>query len=147
VQLGLFPVIPAKALGLTQGHELIRMAGIQASDVVIKMNILIKASVEFVLLLLVYGLCIALTSFLWAHPALLTGCYVLVSVLTLLKWHTRADVVAYAAAAVLGPLGEAVAVHYGAWTYTKPSLLIPLWLPLLWGVAGLFLRRITWIMS
>ncbi len=102
---------------------------------------------EFALLLLVYGLCIALTSVLWAYPAALTGCYVLVSILTLIKWHTRADVVSFAAAAILGPLGEAVAVHSGAWTYTKSSFLIPLWLPLLWGVAGLFLRRIAWIMS
>jgi hypothetical protein len=102
---------------------------------------------EFVLLLLIYALCIALTSVLWAHPAILTGCYVLVSVLTLLKWHTQADLVAYAAAAVLGPLGEAFAVYYGAWTYAKSGPLIPTWLPLLWGVAGFFLRRLTWIMT
>ena len=106
-----------------------------------------KKTIEFVLLLLVYGLCIVLASALWAHPAKLTGCYVLISILTLLKWHTKADLFSYVAAAVLGPLGEAVAVHYGAWTYAKSSLVIPIWLPLLWGVAGSFLRRLTWTMT
>jgi hypothetical protein len=58
-----------------------------------------------------------------------------------------ADVFSYATAAVLGPLGEAVTFHYGAWTYAKSSLLIPIWLPLLWSVAGLFLRRFTWTVT
>ncbi len=106
-----------------------------------------KKMTELALLLLVYGLCVALASALWTHPAKLTGCYVLVSLLTALKWHTKADLVSYAAGAVLGPLGEAVAVHYGAWTYAKSSLLIPMWLPLLWGVAGFFLRRLIWTMT
>jgi hypothetical protein len=99
--------------------------------------------VELALLLLLYGLCIALASALWAQPATLAICYVLVSILALSKWHAKADVVAYVVAAVLGPMGEAVVVHYGAWTYAKPSLLIPIWLPLLWGIAGFFLRRFT----
>jgi hypothetical protein len=106
-----------------------------------------KKTVELTLLLLVYGLCVGLAGALWAHPAKLTGCYVLVSILALLKWNTKADLVSYAAAAVLGPLGEAVAVYAGAWTYAQSRLLIPLWLPLLWGVAGSFLRRLTWTMT
>ena len=102
----------------------------------------LKKRRELVLLFLIYGLCIVLASSLWEHPLMLTGCYALVSVFILLKWHTRADVVAYASTAILGLLGEAISVHYGAWTYTKPAFLIPLWLPLLWGVAGFFLRRL-----
>jgi len=89
--------------------------------------------IELVLLLLLYALCIALASALWAQPATLAICYVLVSILALSKWHAKADVVAYVVAAVLGPMGEAVVVHYGAWTYARPVLLIHLWLPLLWG--------------
>ena len=102
-----------------------------------------KKTREIVLLFLTYALCILLSSTLWRYPVLLTGCYTIVSILILLKWHTRADLVAYIAMAVLGPLGEAITIHYGAWTYAKPALIIPLWLPLLWGVAGLFLRRLV----
>jgi hypothetical protein len=103
--------------------------------------------VELVLLLLLYGLCVALASTLWAQPAMLAACYVLVSILALLKWHTAADVISYVVAAILGPAGEAVVVHFGAWTYARPVLLIPLWLPLLWGIAGFFLRRFTWTVA
>ena len=106
-----------------------------------------KKTIELVLLLLVYGLCFALASVLWAHPGWLTLCYAFVSIFTLLKWHTKADLVSYAAAVILGPLGEAVAVHYGAWTYAESSFLVPMWLPLLWGIAGFFLRRLTWTMT
>lgn len=102
----------------------------------------IKKTSELILLFLIYAVCIALASTLWKYPAMLTGCYALVSVLILLKWHTRADVVAYAATAVLGPLCEAISIHHGAWTYSKSAFLVPLWLPLLWGVAGFFLRRL-----
>jgi hypothetical protein len=67
--------------------------------------------VDLVLLLLLYALCVALASALWLHPVTLVGCYVLVSILALLKWHTKADVVSYAVAAVLGPAGEAIVVY------------------------------------
>ena len=101
-----------------------------------------KLTREFISLFLVYGLCIALASSLWSYPLILTSCYALISVFILLKWHTRADVVAYVATAILGPLGEAIVVHYGDWTYSKSALLIPIWLPLLWGIVGFFLRRL-----
>jgi hypothetical protein len=68
--------------------------------------------VDLVLLLLLYGCCIALASALWAEPGTLAMCYVLVSILALSKWHTKADVVTDVVAAVLGPIGEAVVVHY-----------------------------------
>ena len=103
--------------------------------------------VELVLLLLLYGLCVALASTLWPHPLTLTACCVLVSILALLKRHSKADLISYVVAAVLGPLGEAVVVHYGAWTYAKPILLIPVWLPLLWGIVGFFLRRFAWTVT
>ena len=102
---------------------------------------------EIALLLLVYVLSIAFASVLWKHPMVLIGCYIIISVLALLKWHARADVIAYAATAVLGCLGEGVAVKSGAWTYTKSQLLIPVWVPLLWGIVGFFVRRLTWTLT
>lgn len=102
-----------------------------------------RALIEMALLTLVYGFCIALASALWNHPMILTGAYVLVSFVVFYKWHSTADVVAFITAAVLGPLGESIAIHYGAWTYSKSMLIIPIWLPFLWGIAGTFLRRLT----
>ena len=57
-------------------------------------------------------------------------------------WHRRSDVFFYAAGFVLGPLGEMMAVHFGAWQYAKPFFLVPIWLPFLWGIAGLFVKRL-----
>jgi len=45
----------------------------------------------------------------------------------------------YLICAVLGPLAEVVCVHFGAWSYAKPQFSgIPIWLPLVWGMAGVF---------
>lgn len=103
-----------------------------------------KSLIEIAILILVYGFCIALASALWKHPVILTGSYVLISIVVLIKWHTKADVISFTTAALLGPLGESIAIHYGAWTYSKSILNIPMWLPLLWGIAGAFLRRLAW---
>lgn len=47
--------------------------------------------------------------------------------------------------ACFGPAAEIVAIHAGAWQYTMPQLGgIPVWLPALWGLAGMFIVR-TWL--
>ena len=103
--------------------------------------------IEIALMILVYGFCITLASALWKHPVILTSGYVLISIIVLIKWHTKADVISFITGAVFGPLGESIAIHYGAWTYSKSILIIPIWLPLLWGIAGTFLRRLTWTIT
>ncbi len=98
-------------------------------------------------LLSVYALCIALASFLWPQPILLSACLVLIGVLMLYRWHSKTDLLFYFVAFLLGPFGEAVAVRSGAWVYAKPSFLIPLWLPLLWGIVGLFLKKLCELLA
>jgi hypothetical protein len=39
-------------------------------------------------------------------------------------------------------MGESVAVYFGAWDYSKPLYLIPIWLPFLWGITALFMKNI-----
>jgi hypothetical protein len=93
-------------------------------------------------LLGIYALSILLTCVLWSSPQALSGCLLVIGAGMLYRWHSKADLLSYSAAFLLGPLGEAAAVRAGAWTYAKPVILIPAWLPLLWGVAGLFLKRV-----
>jgi hypothetical protein len=95
--------------------------------------------VEFV----IYALSSALASFLWRVPYLLAFCLFLVSVFALYRWHTRSDLLVYFIGFVLGPAAEGVAVHFGAWAYSKPFFLIPIWLPFLWGIAVLFVKRLA----
>jgi len=93
-------------------------------------------------LLSIYALCIVLACLLWSSPVFLSGCFLLIGVSMLYRWHSKTDLLFYFVAFTLGPLGEAVAVRSGAWTYSKPIFLIPLWLPLLWGIIGLFLKKL-----
>jgi hypothetical protein len=90
----------------------------------------------------IYVSVLALTSLLWQLPWLLLTCLAVVSGLMFWRWDQRNDWLFYAAGFVLGPVGEMMAVHFGAWAYAKPVFLVPVWLPLLWGIAALFVKRL-----
>jgi hypothetical protein len=90
-----------------------------------------------------YALCIVLVCLLWPKPVLLTICYIALSIVALTKWHTKADLLFYFVTFILGPMGESVAIYFGAWKYSKPLYLIPIWLPLLWGICALFMKNIS----
>ena len=101
-----------------------------------------KMKIKIAALLSIYALCIVLASLLWSSPVILSGCFLLIGVLMLYRWHSKTDLLFFSVAFLVGPLGEAIAVRSGAWTYSKPIFLIPLWLPLLWGIAGLFIKKL-----
>ena len=90
-----------------------------------------------------YALSVVLVGLLWNRPVMLTICYVVVSIVMLMKWHTKSDLFFYLVAFALGPLGESAAIYFGAWKYSKPFYLIPLWLPFLWGICALFMKNIS----
>jgi hypothetical protein len=73
----------------------------------------------------------------------LAVCFVVMSILALCRWHTRSDLFLYSVAFLLGPAAEVIAVYFGAWEYSKPLFLIPLWLPPLWGVTAVVMRRLA----
>ena len=57
-------------------------------------------------------------------------------------WLDKDAIVYYVLAAVSGPLVEIVCIYFGIWSYTLPQFLgIPIWLPLVWGLFGLFLKK------
>jgi hypothetical protein len=49
----------------------------------------------------------------------------------------------YFVAFVLGPLGELIAICFGAWSYAEPFYFIPIWLPFIWGIAALFMKKLA----
>lgn len=103
---------------------------------------------RLILYLSVYALTVALTGLLWPRPVILTMAFALFSVLLLWRWHSRSDVAYFCLAMLLGPLGEFVAVGFGAWEYSRPWVNIPIWLPLAYGITGLFLYRIAgWLLQ
>ncbi len=98
---------------------------------------------EFIL----YFLCVAFAGVFWPKPAILTFSYGVISLIALIKWHKRNDLFFYFVAFVLGPVGEAIAVYWGAWHYSEPFYLIPIWLPLLWGISALLIKNISETLS
>lgn len=83
--------------------------------------------------------CVAL---LWPRPAALTSLLLLLSAAVLVRARSLELVAWWLASAVLGPLGEALCVASGAWSYTGWALLPP-WLPPAWGLAGVSLSLVT----
>lgn len=85
-----------------------------------------------------------LTSILWRDTMLLVFLLAIVSSLMLINERDRVALYLFIIAFLLGPLSEALAIYFGAWNYTNPHFLgFSLWLPFMWGNAGLFFRRIN----
>ena len=99
-----------------------------------KKDLLIEAAI--------YVSCLSLVSLLWHEPVVLLLCLAVVGALMLRCWHRASDFLSYGTGFVLGPLGEAMAVHFGAWQYAKSLFLVPIWLPFLWGIAAFFIKRL-----
>lgn len=91
----------------------------------------------------VFFFCIGLVCAFWKSPGILTLILSLVSFVLLRVWNTRSDIVCFTAAFVLGPIGEFIAIASGAWSYSAPWVKVPIWLPLAWGIAALYLKRTT----
>lgn len=83
-----------------------------------------------------------LVFFFWRQSVLLTGLLLALSALALFLWRDWRIVALYVFCATMGYLAESSAVYYGVWRYTKPDLTYtPYWLPVLWGLATLFIAR------
>jgi len=98
---------------------------------------------ELVFELSIYAISVALAGLFWRKPAILAIAYVIISIIMLTKWHKRSDLIFYFVAFGLGPIGEAFAIYLGAWQYSKPFYLIPIWLPFLWGITALFVKKMS----
>jgi len=102
---------------------------------------------ELVFELGIYAISIILVGFFWRAPAILTIFYVMISLIMLTQWHEKSDLIFYFVAFSLGPIGETFAIYLGAWKYSKPFYLVPIWLPFLWGISALFVKKISETLS
>lgn len=61
----------------------------------------------------------------------------------LLLYFSKKEVVLFVLVGIAGTLAEVIAIAFGAWTYADKSLYtVPFWLPVLWGIAGIFIKRL-----
>lgn len=79
----------------------------------------------------------------WKNNLYSTIIAIVLVIMAFLLFHKKEDLVFFWLGALFGTIAEIVCVYYGVWTYSNPVVLgIPLWLPILWGFAWLFARRI-----
>ncbi len=67
--------------------------------------------------LCIYAISVALAGLFWRRPAILGISYVIISMIMLIKWHEKSDLIFYFVAFSLGPIGEAFAIYLGAWQF------------------------------
>ncbi len=85
---------------------------------------------------------IAFISLFYMNNILLLLLLILLCVFGLKFWYKKHDTYFFVSGAIIGPIGEIVAIHFGAWYYTNPTVLgIPVWLPIVWGLAVVLIKR------
>ena len=83
-----------------------------------------------------------LISVLWSKSIFLTIVLLIISCLYFLLFKEDKDLYYFLAAAVFGPIGEAVVSANGLWTYHGETIFgIPYWLPLAWGITAVSLHK------
>lgn len=81
-----------------------------------------------------------LTAALWRYPVALVALLLVTAAAIFIIRPNATSAVVYATAFFFGPAAEAVSITTGAWAYHSDNFLgIPVWLPFVWGNAGLFL--------
>lgn len=78
------------------------------------------------------------------RPILLTVLLAVTAIVAMAFWRKSHAVCFYLVGAVVGPCGEMICIHLGAWEYANPTFLsIPLWLPLAWGLVTILIKGIA----
>ena len=79
----------------------------------------------------------------YRHNIILTFLLAAGSAFEIFLWHSRKDILVFAVAAVIGPMAEILNIYFGNWNYSNPSFFgIPMWLPFVWGISMLTIKRI-----
>lgn len=86
-------------------------------------------------------LALFLVSHFYEQPLLLTFLLVFISAGILFIRKSKEELILFISVGVSGAIAESFAIFFGAWNYTGNDWLIPLWLPLLWGIAGVYIKR------
>jgi hypothetical protein len=99
--------------------------------------------IEEVFLSLIIIFTVSFISLLWRDVFLLTVSLLIFSIFVLRHFHKKSDFLIFSIGGMMGASTEFVCIYFGAWQYTNTTYLIPLWLPIVWGLASLVISRIT----
>jgi hypothetical protein len=76
---------------------------------------------------------VTLISLFWQDNMIVTGSLFMISLITFLLLNQESGKLRFAVPFVTGPIMEAICISSGAWSYTNPLVIIPPWLPFIWG--------------
>ena len=103
-----------------------------------------KIEKELVLDVILFVLGVAAIALLYKNNTVLVIIMLTGWLIAVKTWHKKEDMYIYVIAAIAGTIAEAVAIKFGAWHYSNPTALgVPIWLPLLWGSAVVFIKRFS----
>ncbi len=98
---------------------------------------------KFIISLLAVLSLVAVTLF-WENNLLLVILLLIIGALMLLVNKSKTELTIFLYCGFLGAIAEVIAVYSGAWEYSNNSFLgIPIWLPILWAIASIFILRIA----
>ena len=99
---------------------------------------------EVVLEIILFTAGIASISLFYENNLLLTLLLAVMLFAGMKFWHKKRDFSYFISGAVIGPAAEIICVYFGVWQYSNPSFLgIPMWLPLIWGLGTILIKRIA----
>lgn len=80
----------------------------------------------------------------YRHPIRLVGILVVIGIcIWMVEGKKKEDVLLYALSGIFGVIAEVIAITTGTWQYAAPYMFgVPIWLPFLWGIAGLYMKRL-----
>ena len=106
--------------------------------------VLKKLEKELIFDIVLFGVGILFIVLFYQNNILLTVLLFVAWLFALKFWHKKHDAYFFIVGAIVGPIGEIVAISFGVWQYTNPSFLgIPIWLPLVWGLAVVLIKRVA----
>ncbi|VVB58725.1 Uncharacterised protein [Candidatus Anstonella stagnisolia] len=81
-------------------------------------------------------------SLLWWNVPVLTLVLLIIAGLLLYMRSGNQEIALFVFCGIAGAVSETIGIFFGAWTYALPTAFqIPLWLPVLWGIAAVFTLR------
>ena len=103
-----------------------------------------KIEKELVLDVILFVLAVTAIALLYKNNTVLVVIMLTGWLIAIKTWHKKEDTHMFVIAAIAGTIAEAVAIKFGAWHYSNPTVLgVPIWLPLLWGSAVVFIKRFS----
>ena len=79
----------------------------------------------------------------WENNLLVSAILIAVIAVSFYVYRTKKDLVYFFVAVIFGTTAEIFCITFGVWSYANPTFIIPLWLPLIWGIAGINLPRLA----